>query len=57
MLVDDEKRARLGDFGFAGVCISLGVPGESNSSGVGGTVAYMAPELLVHAANTGSTVG
>lgn len=50
MLVDDENRARLADFGFAGVCVSFGLAGTSNSSDVGGTATHMAPELLVHQA-------
>lgn len=48
MLVDNENRARLADFGFAGVCVPFGVAGASNSSDVGGTAVYMAPELLIH---------
>lgn len=48
MLIDDANRARLADFGFAGVSIP---PGASGSSDVGGTAGYMAPELLVHQRN------
>lgn len=48
MLVDNENRACLADFGFAGVCTPFGLVGASNPSGVGGTAIYMAPELLVH---------
>lgn len=51
MLVDNENRACLADFGFTGVCIPFGLVGASNPSGVGGTAIYMAPELLVHQAS------
>lgn len=39
MLIDDERRALLADFGFARIADA------SNSSDPGGTLAYMAPEL------------
>lgn len=46
MLVDDEGRAILADFGFTAVRNSLGLPMTSSSVEVGGTVVFMAPELL-----------
>ena len=48
VLIDNENRACLADFGFTGVCIPFGTTGASNSSDAGGTKGYMAPELLVH---------
>lgn len=48
VLVDDENRARLTDFGLAGISIHSGLLGASISSDVGGTAAYMAPELVAH---------
>lgn len=51
VLIDHERRACLADFGFAGLCVPSGATGVSNSSDVGGTAAYMAPELLFHQVN------
>lgn len=50
VLIDNENRACLADFSFMGVCIPFGTTGASNSSNIGGTKSYMAPELLVHQA-------
>ena len=55
MLVDDENRACLADFGFAGVCVPSGLLGASNSSNVGGTLVYMAPELHNYRADEGQS--
>lgn len=51
MLVDNENRACLADFGFAGACTPFRVAGASSSSDVGGTAGYMAPELFLHRSN------
>jgi serine/threonine protein kinase len=55
VLIDDENRACLGDFGFAGIRIPPGLAGASSLSDVGGTAIYMAPELLIHQANKGQS--
>ena len=45
VLIDGKNRARLADFGFAGIRVPP--PGASNSNDIGGTTNYMAPELLI----------
>lgn len=45
VLIDDDHRARLSDFGLANFDRSRWLGIMSNSSDPGGTAAYMAPEL------------
>ena len=46
MLIDHDNAARLSDFGLASFDRSRWLGVTSNSSDPGGTIAYMAPELL-----------
>lgn len=47
VLIDNDNRALLADFGFARVCNPPGFVGVSHSHDhVGGTKYYMAPELI-----------
>ena len=46
MLIDDDHRARLSDFGLANFDRSRWLGVTSNSSDPGGTTPYMAPELF-----------
>ena len=46
MLIDDDHRARLSDFGLASFDRSRWLGATSDSSDLGGTTAYMAPELF-----------
>lgn len=48
VLIDDDHRARLSDFGLTNFDRSRWLGVTSNSSDPGGTTAYMVPELFYH---------
>ena len=56
MLIDDDHRARLSDFGLANFDRSRWLGITSNSSDPGGTTPYMAPELF-HREHKGRQLG
>lgn len=57
MLIDNEHRARLSDFGLTSFDRSHWSGVISNSSDPGGTTAYMAPELFYREDDEGQPKG